>query len=253
LARNGAARIYERLSTRTAVTSFFATYPYLFNALLMLGICAIGMAVFPGHRIGAAISGLLALPAGIMWPISLVPAYWTPRVVLGVGRVALEDLIWAFATGSLAWHCAVTAVEPNTTRSWHPPGMALRYAIVGLIGAAVFMPLWLGGVKVMATFTMSVSFLVLCLLAIRRDAWKMAAAGAIGFGLINALAMQATFAICPDYYAQMSPGAFSGLMIGGLAIEEVHWAIATGAAWPLVVVYVFDVRKPAESKPGLTT
>lgn len=223
-----------------SVHSFFLQYPYLGNALGMTLVAAAGLYAFPGHRKAAVLSGLLTLPWGILWPLALVPEYWSPRLTLHIGRVGIEDVLWAFATGGVAWLAAVVPVQgraPARDRARINPG---RCALVGVVGEAVFLPLWLSGVNIMTAFVAAVVILGLVLLVIRRDLWKLAVGGGIGFGLINAFAMRATLAWCPDYYAQMPAGALSGLALWGLPAEEVYWAIATGAVWPLCVRYVSD-------------
>jgi hypothetical protein len=219
--------------------TFLADYPYFANALVMLALSLAGIAIFPAQRHAATLSGLLALPWGI-WGITLVPDYWTPRLVLPFGNLGVEDFMWAFVTGVLAWLAAAVPARHHLALDDNLALVGRRYAIVSLVGAAVFLPLWLGGIGVMTAFLASNIALGLFLACIRPKLLRLAVGGALGFGLINALVMKATLAICPAYYDQMSQTTLSGAMIGGLLVKELDWAFAAGAVWPMVVCYVLE-------------
>src|SRR5690348_10621592 len=118
--------------------NFIVTYPYFTNATIMLAVCLAAMAIFRHQRRIALESALLTLPWGI-WGVALVPEYWTPRLIIHIGKLGPEDFIWAFATGGLAWICAA---ELSRTKWQSPAGAAhstgrtaRRYGVIAAIGA----------------------------------------------------------------------------------------------------------------------
>jgi hypothetical protein len=222
--------------------AFLREYSYFASAFIALAACLVGLAIFPAHRRAAFISGLAALPWAI-WAFGLVPEYWTPRGVLHVGKICLEDFVWSFATGGLCWLAAAVPFRDRFSFHFSAPQCVRRYLIISVVGAAVFIPLWLGPMGVMNAFIVGNVAVGIFVASRRPDMMKQALAGAIGFGLINALVMKAALAVSPAYYDQMTPHALSGLTLWGLPVEELDWAVVTGAVWPLVVGYVFDARR----------
>jgi hypothetical protein len=233
----------------TALLTFLAEYPYFATAGIMFVTCLAGIAIFPCARPTALRSGLLALPWGC-WGVALVPEYWTPRLLFSVGKVGPEDFIWAFAAGGLTWLLATVPTAQHFDAATNLSRDAARYAIVCLVGGILFVPLWLGGAGVMKAFLVSNVGLGIFLILRRPDLWRLAVSGAIGFSVLNALVMKTALAICPAYYSQMTPGALSGVTIWGLPLEELDWAVATGAVWPLVTCYVFDLQRCFDFSSG---
>jgi hypothetical protein len=54
--------------------------------------------------------------------------------------------------------------------------------------------------------------------------------------------MVINLALYPTYYAQFSPAALSGKTFLDIPLEELDWAITTGAVWPLVTCYVLAIQ-----------
>ena len=167
-------------------------------------------------------------------------------MIAHIGRVGPEDFIWAFATGATAWILAALPSREQLRPNISLPRSVTRYAIVTSIGAIIFVPLWLGGAGVMNAFLASNIALAIVLILLQPALWRLAAFGAIGLGVLNLVVMVINLALCPTYYAQFSPAALSGNTFLGIPLEELAWAITTGAVWPLVTCYVLDIQ-PARS------
>lgn len=220
---------------------FFYLYPYFGTSLLVVVLCIVGMLVFPRQRKATLLSSLVAIPWGV-WSLFLVPEYWTPRNLVQLGRAGIEDFLWAFGTGGITWMAAAVPIGRRIKFHEDLIQVGKRFLLTTAIGFAVFGPLFLSGVQGMVAFAISVIVLGTYLLIRRPENWSLAVTGGVGFGIINFLVTEMAVVFCPEYFQQMNPNGLSGRFVINLPIEEVYWAFATGATWPLLVCYLFEDR-----------
>jgi hypothetical protein len=76
----------------------------------------------------------------------------------------------------------------------------------------------------------------------RRELWPLSAAGAVGFTAYYAVIVVALAVVLPGLQLHWTRENLWGPRVFGVPLEEVAWAFAYGAVWPLFMAYVFDTR-----------
>lgn len=224
-----------------AFLSTFDLFPYLGMSLLTLAVLAAALAQFPGQRRTACLSGLLAAPTALL-SVAWVPEYWKPNLVGTPGRVGLEDFFTGFALGGLAWLAAAGPFRRRLRLAPHLTTAAWRYLGVFTLSSAGGLLLWLAGTKVLVACLVSMATTGFTLLCLRRALWPIAVAGALIFPALYVVLLKVTFTLWPHFPSQWTTGNLCGLALGGIPLEELLWAVATGAVWPTVVGYVLEVQ-----------
>lgn len=225
---------------------FFHTYPYLAGGLGGLAFLGIGLAVLPGQRKPALLSGALGMPfAGLgTW---FVPVYWDPQMVWRVGRVGLEDLVFSFAFAAWAWLFAIWPVRKRATIHVRWRFLLAGYAGLVACALATFGLAYRVGRDPMASIWMAFAVGVAFHLFLRPEFWRLALAGGLGFGLAYGLYVKLLLEWFPAFAASWSvPGRWSTLA-WGLPVGEWAWAVGYGACWPLFLAFVFRAEMKKEA------
>lgn len=218
----------------------FDHYPYLGTSLLWLLFCLAAVAVSGGARRMAFLSAVLSMPSALA-SVVVVPDYWRP-VRVAVFLAGPEDALFSFASGGIAWAVA-TARLPRPLESTLVPRQALaRYFRHMALGSALTLLLLGAGLPVMPAIIVA-SVAVAAVVAARRpELWPLAAAGAGGFTVAYLAALLTVFALWPGFAGQWDGASLSGLRLLGIPLEELGWALAYGAAWPLLVADACQLR-----------
>jgi hypothetical protein len=66
-----------------------------------MGVCLAGLWRAPHHRTPALVSAALCAPSA-GFALLFVPAYWHPKLIVAI-PVGVEDVLFSFANGGLAW------------------------------------------------------------------------------------------------------------------------------------------------------
>ena len=83
---------------------------------------------------------------------------------------------------------------------------------------------------------------VVALLVLRPDLWRFSAAGGIGFAAIYCGIVKGVFWIWPEFVSCWRSTPPWGLLLFGIPLGEIAWAVGFGLFWPLFAGYVFDLR-----------
>jgi len=216
------------------------TYPYLLWASLMLLALVIVCFNSTGpHRRVTMISALATPPFTAFF--GCIPGYWTPkRIVAWV--VSPEDFIFAVAAGGLSWSLAGFLWRCRLTLAFQARTSAWRLAIVLLSAVPSLVAAMLLKVRPMTATLLPVGFVVALILGIRRDLWRLALAGMLGYALVHAAMLVAAFVITPGFAHAWIATDLWGPTVWRIPLDEIVWSAAFGAAWPLFVAYILDVR-----------
>jgi hypothetical protein len=176
-----------------------------------------------------------------LYEIFFIPEYWAPSTILD-RHVGLEDVLFSFATGGIAWLVPALAMGGTITLTWHPRRFLRRFAGGAGLGITSSLILWGLGLSIMTAVLLCIGVGIVVL------AWRfprlhtLALAGAAGFGLLYSLVLASLFMLLPDFASQWTPSRLSDARLAGLPAEEILWACGFGAVWPRFVAYVFDAR-----------
>jgi len=228
------------------VISLFHTYPYLGGSLVLLGISLLALALCRGQWRPMLLSGLLAVPY-TLGGAEITPAYWRP-VRVAFFLTSPEDIMFAFAGGVLVWPIAGWPMRRRLVFRFRLSSLALAYLPFGLLAVALYLPCKLLGLPVMAAVMIPAGALWLLLVGLRPRLWPVALAGGICFPLLHLAVAFAVFRMWPHFLRQFNLANLSGILVLGVPLEELAWALAFGAVWPLVMACVFEARLVAS--PG---
>jgi hypothetical protein len=213
-------------------------YGYLVSVLMLLVVLLLGIVACPGQRMGMLLSSCLGAPYAL-GALVFVPDYWRPVLVVPF-PVGLQDLIFSFSVGGIAW---LLAVWPQRNRLRLGPKtrvMLVRLAVCGLPCFLLTLALWRGGLPIMTNVVLTMVAFGIVLLWLRPRFLSLALTGALGFSLFYFLFAWVALAL-------WSPGYWNieklwGYSLFHVPLEEIVWATAFGFVWPLFMAYVFDAE-----------
>jgi len=221
--------------------AFLQQYPYFAASLLVLPLTALGFALCPRrHRRPMLWSALLLLPFALT-SVCVVPCYWNPARVF-VFIAGPEDVVFCFAAGALGWPLAVWPIHRRLQFEWRGRRVLACYVLCCLWGFGVAVPLALLGLRGLTPALIGIASLAVLLLALRRELWPMAAAGVVCSGLFYTAFAVAVFALFPGFAGQWNLENLWAVTFLGVPLEEPAWAVAAGAAWPLMMACAFNAR-----------
>jgi hypothetical protein len=227
---------------------FLRQYGYLVSMLILLAICLSGMITFPKQRVGMMLSACFFAPFAL-GALVFVPDYWRPILVVPF-PVGLEDIIFCFSVGGVAWLLAVWPQRERLRLGLETRVALVRLTACGLPCVLLSVTLRREGLPIMTNVILTMVLLAVVLLWLRPRFLSLALTGALGFSLFYFLFARAALAICPlDYW---NVGKLWGYRLFRVPLEEIVWATGHGFVWPLVMAYVLDaelVTVPGELAP----
>jgi hypothetical protein len=224
-----------------SVRQALGTYPYLFSDVLWLSGILLAVRALPlaAHRRLIVRLGLLMIPNFLF---SLAhPDYWNP-VRVGGWVVGLEDAIFAFIVGAMGCLPAVWLSRHKLIVAERPAPRIGRLLAVGIPAQCAFLLLLFMGRSSMASAVLAQLLAVASLLLLRPDLWRFSAAGGLGFSLMYCGIVKALFRIWPAFVSCWTSTPPWGLLLFGIPLGEIVWAVGFGLFWPLFAGFVFDLR-----------
>jgi hypothetical protein len=215
------------------------SYPYFLGCIILLLVFCCLFLLFPGQRRAMWLSAALSTPFSLA-TLFLVPHYWMPRR-LGDLLVGVEDCIFSFATGGIAWVLAVLFMEGRIHLPREIKPSWVRYLACIVTGGWLIVVCRFLGLGFMMSTLLSIYGVGLFLFISQRRLWFLALGGGFSFLLLYA----AIFLVClyfyPHFLKQWNPGAILAL-IWGVPLQELAWALGFGITWPLYMAFVFNVQ-----------
>lgn len=168
-----------------------------------------------------------------------VPEYWDPPTLWSLSRKTgfdLESLLFSFAVGGIAFaaYHVIFGVTPSESMTEERMDPRHRYHLLVILSAPVIsvilMILKIINPIYSATIGMTVGFFAT--LYCRSDLWlKMVVSGGLFF-LLYFVAFALFNMVFPGYVtAVWNPKAVSGLLVGGVPLEELIFAFTFGLYW----------------------
>lgn len=222
------------------MTGILETNPYMVMSLLLLSMCAAGVATFRSQRRPILLSGLLSMPF-CLYEIVFIPEYWSP-VQEGGRLIGLADFLFSFSTGGIAWMLATSNLKQNVIFSWKPRLFYKRFFGGAVLGVIFSLVLWFMGLKIMTAVVLSMVIGLIILSWRFRRLQNISLIGALGFALSYFAVLKLMFLSSSTFFLQWNLGNLSGSNLWGVPLEEILWATGFGALWPRFIAYVFDAR-----------
>jgi len=229
------------------LTTLLAHHPYAICGLLLASFSAIALiGASREHRRSLLLSGVLSAP----WALSsvlFVPDYWNPERLWG-GPVGVEDLVFSYSTGVLAWalpYWRLPAPIPSLQLSAQGVG---RLLLCWLAGSLACTTLLSAGARAMPATLASMLILGTALARMRRDLIGPTLRGALGFAGLYFLVLKSLFMAYPVMPGYWNGAGLLGFWLTGVPVDELLWAASFGAVWPLMMTYCLAPPARAASR-----
>jgi hypothetical protein len=225
---------------RELMGTFLATHTYLAGSLAALAVSLVALQFRRSQRAAMLWSGLLAIPWA-MGSLVLEVEYWQPRRIAG-SFTGVEDVICSFSAGVFTWLVATSSLRPRLAARRSMAAVAGHLAVNSLIGVSMFAVFRLLDIALMAAISCSMVG-VAAVLAIRKPRlWTMPLLGGLAFPFVYLAFVSCFFGVWPHALEQWNLVNLSGVLVFGVPVEEVEWAIGFGTMWPLLMAHALDVR-----------
>ena len=228
------------------MTDWSASYPYFTSVLLLCVLASVCAVVQPRRTRELGLIAVLGLPFAI-YSFEFIPQYWNPKLVLWLGFCSVEDLLFASATGVIAWTLAAERLPVMQPR----PGWLRRYLLIYALGVGTgyILKFTLPHPNVMNSTMAGIALSAAVMLWLRRSLWPLMLRGGVLFSVAYALFLKAALLLMPGFLSQWSADVPFGYWLG-MPVYELFWAAAFGAVWPLFIAYTWGYRlKAREANP----
>lgn len=222
----------------TAITP--SNYPYLFAQLPTVALILAGFVAMRTARGMMLLSGLAFAPVALSG--FFFGDYWRPNR-LGGGLVGLEDILFCFTSGALAWLTAILPLRGKVETNFDLSVFFKRgLAAIGFCVIA-YVPFAIGGVGVMMTTLLVMAAALAFLLVLDRDHWPLsfnaAALCTLYYWLVligGSTLFGSDFTSMWDGHEQWGPRLFD------VPVEEYMWSLVFPATYALFIAWAVDAR-----------
>jgi hypothetical protein len=216
-------------------------FPYLIFSLLILLIFAMGVSLVPVRfKRSVTLSGILSAPTSLT-SIGFVPEYWNPKRIVPF-EIGPEDVIFSFSTGGIIWLFAIMIVSLKYDVRHNSRIVLKQYLGLLFFGTLILFLVWLTRIDIMLATIITVSVIGVWILLQRPDYIVFGITGAFIFSAFYYFVLKGLFLLFPEFPGQWTIDKLYGIQISGIPVEEIVWAFAAGAVWPLIVAYLLKVQ-----------
>jgi hypothetical protein len=230
------------------MTLFLSQYIYLGSLLFWMAIHAVSCIAFPSQRRPILTSSLFAVPQAA-FALLYVPQYWNPRYIVNL-LIGLENFVFCFLAGGLAWMAAVWAFHRRISFSYRIPLILKRFSLCSLIGILMGALFYFIGFRGYAVSLLIMLIWGLILLIWRKNYSKLMVCGALTFTILFVFIFKSVEIVWPNLLSLWNLKNLCGLGLGHIPLEEIAWAFFYGAVWPITVAWLLDARLEAK-KPSV--
>ncbi len=242
------------------MTAFLQDHPYLIANITISGLLALFLALRPTCIGQSLLSGLLFVPF-CLTGLEFSPVYWSPQR-LGNLSLGLEDVLFCFNMGVMSWVIATSLFTMKKRGSARGKTKWIG-GFFGLLvlGGMFFLIARTAGMPLMLAHVISGCIMILILATQVKNGYLQALVLGVTGTVIHYLITAMTISVWPSYYNYFNHEALLGLDMGGVPIEELLWAFAFFAGWPLFVSILYQIdsvelttnitlRKPGNADQG---
>ncbi len=221
--------------------NFLGTFPYLIFSLLILLVFVMGVSIAPVRfKRSVTLSGILSAPTSLT-SIGFVPDYWNPKRIVPF-EIGPEDVIFSFSTGGIIWLVAILIVSLKYDVRINKRIIFKQYLGLLFLGTLILFVIWLTKIDIMSATIITVTFIGIWILLQRPDYIVLGITGAFIFSAFYFFVLKGFFLMFPEFSGQWTVDELYEIQISGIPVEEIMWAFAAGAVWPLIVAYLLKVQ-----------
>jgi len=212
-------------------------HSYLLTSLFLTALCLAGVWLVPRYRKPTLLCAVLGIP-GAAYSLVFVPTYWNPVRILAL-PIGIEDVLFSFANGGLVW-LLVAVWTPGVRVSIDTATVAKRWLAVTAAFTLLLVVMARAGVPVMHAGLVGAAVILGTMLWLRPAYRPLAVRGAMAFTMLYGAVLFGSLQIWPGALSQWDTRVLSGIVFLGAPVEEMVWALAYGAVYPVVMAFFLD-------------
>lgn len=117
-----------------------------------------------------------------------------------------------------------------------------QYAGFLFFGSLLYFLMWLTRIDIMLATIITVLIIGIWILMHRPHYLILGIIGWLVFSVFYFCILKSFFVMFPEFPGQWSLEELYGIHLIGIPVEELMWAFAAGAVWPLIVAYSLNVQ-----------
>lgn len=220
---------------------FLGMFPYLILSLVLFLIFTLGLTIIPVRfKRAISISALLSAPTSFT-SFVFVPGYWNPKRIVPY-EIGPEDVIFSFSTGGIIWLFIILIISIKYDVRYNERILFKQYAGFLFYGSLLYFLMWLTRVDIMLATIITVFIIGIWILLQRPNYMILGIIGGLVFTVFYFCILKSFFVMFPEFPGQWSLEELYGIKLLGIPVEELMWAFATGAVWPLIVAWSLNVQ-----------
>jgi len=222
--------------------TFIQTYPYLFCTLCLMVVLGGLLRIASRYQRRLALASALIHAPFAFTEALAIPHYWNPVRTANWLGASPEDFLFCLATGGISMLLATVPFRGRIV-SHADPRISLKRSLIGLsLGALIFGGSFFLPFKPMTNLLTPILLMGFLVLVMIPRLWKIGLAGMLGFTSVYLVFIKTCFVLAPGFIFSWTPGNLWGPAFWGIPLDEIAWAAAFGAIWPLSIVYALDIR-----------
>jgi hypothetical protein len=229
------------------MANILSHYPYFVGCVLGLVVLGVIVFFFRSQRRAILLSSLMATPQAF-FALYLVPGYWKPKLV-AVSSVGLEDLLFMFLCGGMAWVEVSWLFRRKLTPHFRTALFFRRLLGLTAFSAAPILILAAAGVKNMLVPVCVMAAWIFIFLLIRRNLWPLAAVASVQSFVLYALSLALMKVLWPHFFLSWTWSNLLRLSVWGAPVEELAWGLAYGPFWGTAMAYLLNASLDPEPDP----
>lgn len=219
-----------------------STYSYFVLSFCLLILAFLALALCPRPlRTAVLLSGLFSIPSAFA-SLGFVPSYWNPIRVAELW-IGPEDVMFSFSTGIIAFFMALWPIRKRVRVIFQIKSILFRLIVCYICGHLlnIFL-LRVFHIEPMQVALLTISAIGFGLAILKKELIIVSVYGVVSFTLFYTLYVKVGFLMFPEFLNQWNIPALCGISPLGVPLEEIAWAIACGAVWPLITGYILNLR-----------
>lgn len=216
---------------------------YLLGSLILLAIWIIIYIRQKKLRKEMLIASILVTPAALS-EVFFVPTYWLPDTI-GNPKLSIEDLIFSFAVGGII---AVTYELFMGRKIRHQrlcncyKGEVFHGLILGVGVAAVFLVYLMLKINFMYAVYIGIVVNIVLMVVTRPDLVGKILYSGLLFGSFYFIFFALFTIFVPGFFRHWNFNNLSGIVLLGVPLEEIIWAVGAGALLGPIYEYLLSIK-----------
>lgn len=194
------------------------------------------------------VASLIITPAALS-EVFFVPGYWLPDTI-GNPKLSIEDFIFSFAVGGIIaviYELFMKGKIKHRRLCNCFQGEILHGLILGVGVIAVFLAYAIFKINFMYAVYIGIIVDVVLIVITRPDLIKKVLYSALLFGLLYFLFFSILSFLVPNFIKHWNLSNLSGIILIGVPLEEILWAIGAGGLLGPIYEYLLSIKLISEA------